>query len=267
MRNLENNKIYNLSRISIIVIVAMSTFVSLIRLISPTLAEKLKFLGLYSAWFSADGVSSAIASGSPVIDAVKMAVYWLIIIVAFIVLYWLSGKSHLFLIASGILYAIDSIVFVYLDGKFVSVLAVRVILIAVMAIGVYYALIGYKIEAYRGGENGGGTPDIKFVSKSYSSELAEKQRVITFVRSKSFFASHIYLQIFVDNNNVCYLKDGEEKSLTIDANAHSLTIVCHYSNAKNVKVKIPQGELDKSYRLAVEFKNLISREIKIYDNN
>lgn len=268
MKNIENNKIYKLGQIVLKAITIMSAFIMVIRLFAPNLASKISWLAPYAVWRFYDLGIEAFIEHTTFAMFMRLLISMAIIYGIYIVCLLLSKKRVLFMAVAFIYFSIDIIL--YIIGMAINIrgqvailiigLIFKLLIVTALAFATKYGIIGLRIE------NSGKSfaPDIKYVNKSFSTELAEKKRIITFERGKSFFNSHIYLQIVIDGNTFGYLKDGESIEVETDANQHTLYIVSHFEEIKTIRRAIPMGEENNNYLVTIEKEKKSPKRLEIY---
>ena len=266
MKNLSNNKIYKLGQLALFAISILSLLVMITRYFAPYLASKISFLSIYTSWtFWNIGLSSYQNTPTNSI-LIKLIISCIILYGISIVCCVFSRKSEWFMVGALGYIIIDTVIFtIEMVGQnrpkmLIAGLVVKILLIAILSISLHYGILGYSIENTEGNHS----PAMKFLDPNYSEKLVNIKRKVTFVRSKSFLNSYIYLQIIIDGKTLCYLKDNETQIVEIDANQHILTVVPHFEKTKRVKVAIPSGQENQTIVASIKNKNVFSKEIIIY---
>ncbi len=266
MENLKNNKIYKLGQIALLSIPITSILLMLIRLIAPAFSQKLHFISPYAVWRFFD-VGVLAYQNNPTAEIMfRLIISCGILLGIYVACLLLSKKSVGFMIGALIYFILDTSLFAYeiINQNWFKMLIIgliyKIIIIIIMIIAVCYGFIGMRIE------NSGRSmpPNIKYVGKNFSNELASQKRIIKFERNKSFSNSHIFLQLVLDNKTVGYLKDGEAFEMEIDANEHTIIVISHFANIKPIKRIIPVGNDSNSYTIKIERKRLLFKKIEIY---
>ena len=268
MNNIENNKIYKLGQLTLKAITILSAIIMVIRLFAPNLVSKISWLSSYAVWRFFDWGLEAFIEHSTFALFMRLLISIVIVYGIYVVCLLLSKKSILFMVIAFGYFSVDTIL--YIIGMIINIkedtalliigLIFKLLILAVIALATKYGFIGLQIES----SGHSFAPDIKYVSKNFSTELTGKNRVITLERDKSFFNSHIYLQIVVDGNTVGYLKDGEAMDIETDANQHTLYIISHFAEIMAIKRVIPIGEENNSYLVAIEKEKRFSKKLEIY---
>lgn len=267
MKNLKNNKIYNIARFPILLSAIVSFIASTVHIIQPNIFSRFYLISSNIVWgFVHKGYEEYLLN-ERISAFISLIVCCLLISSIYVMLYFLSKKYLGCFIVTLVYCALDTALYIvdarvlYSRTDLIIGLIIRAVFLVVFAIGLYYGFLGRSIErsetAY---------PDTKFTSKSYSKELAQVERKITIKREKGMLDGYIYLQCFLDYNSVCYLKNGDIQEITIDGNAHIFTIVSHYEKIKTKRIKISDGSENESYTISVKRKKLIFPSVQVKKN-
>lgn len=93
---------------------------------------------------------------------------------------------------------------------------------------------------------------------------AQETRVLSFTRNKSFYGSAVAFSIYVDNQVVATIRNGETVSVTVNGLAHQLAVNTSGGAFSNV-LELPAGSEGKSYlisgKLMAKEQNLKLEEI------
>lgn len=266
MKNLSNNKIYKIGQLTLLLMSVLSFVVMIIRYFVPYLASKLCFASTYISWTFWNIGLSAYQDTHSSSTLIKLIISCVILygIPLFCLLF--SRKSEWFMVGALGYIFLDTVIFAidminqYRPLMLTAGLIVKVIIILILSLSIYYAFLGYSIQ-YTEEPN---SPALKFIDSNYSEKLVNKKRYVNFERTKSFINSYIYLQVVIDGKTVCYLKDNETKKIEIDANQHMLIIIPHYERINYIKRIIPSGEEESNYVVSIQKKSIFSKQIEIY---
>ncbi len=265
MKNLKNNKIYNLARLFMLATSVLSTIIILLRLLLPQIARKFFFVSSYMSWMLIDAGYTEYQSSHLSATLVKLISACTVSVLIYLICWLASKKSVYFMVGALAYYIFDSYMYVYdayyfYSNKYLIVGTIfKSVFALAMIIGIYYGIIGRKIERYVDDEEI--APDIRFTNSDYSQELSLQQRTITFKRNKEFFNSYIYIQIVVDDRNRGYVKDGEEQEFILDGNSHVIKIISHFASIKSRGINLPRGDENKSYMILFKHKFLFFKQI------
>lgn len=269
MKNLKNNKIYNLARLSMLVTAGLSIIIIALRIFLPNAARKFYLISSYMSWMLIDSGYGEYQNTHLSGTLIKLITTCVLSVLIYLICYLASKKSVYFLIGALAYYLFDSYLYlhdtIYFNAKgyFAVGLIYRIVFVIAMLVGIYYGVIGRKIEMYVDDEEI--APDIRFTNKDFSRELSLNRRTIKFKRSKEFLNSYIYLQIVVDDRHKCYLLNGEEQEIILDGNTHRIKVISHFASIRSVYIKLPQGNEDKSYMLSFETKFLFLKKLIVQE--
>ncbi|MBO5356545.1 MAG: hypothetical protein J6A95_02145 [Clostridia bacterium] len=265
MKNLQNNKRYKIANSINLLIAFLSLVVALLRVVLPNAANKVFFLSSYIAWYIFNSKYKEYQN----LGLNHLLLIATMVLIGFVLIHiacWILARKRIaFMICAVAYLSIDLFLFaadmVFYDQIYLLILggAFKMLLIISMLIGLYYGFIGRRIE-----EDEENAPNAKFFNTTnYNEELAKNTRKIIIKREKSLLNDYIYLQCYLDNNHNCYLKNGDMQEITIDGNAHKITIVAHFERVKPRKIKIPEGNENKTYVFSIKRKKFIFKLIEI----
>lgn len=272
MENLKNNIMYNLSRLLILGNVFASVMVCLLRIVFPLLSRLSYFTGSYIVWmFMNAGYATYLNNLLPA-TLIKLITSCSLFILIYLALYIGSKKSVSCMIGALCYYTVDSLLFAYESYYirstefFVVGVIFKAIVIIGLIMGVYYGFVGREIELFADKEEVDLEPDIRFTDFTFSYDLTEINRTVTFTREKSFIMSYIYIEVIIDGRHCAYLKSGESATVELDGNRHLIEIVSRYALIKTYAIDLPQGNESKDYNIAINFNKAILKKINVTEN-
>ena len=271
MDNLLNNKRYNFARASMLVMIVISAVVTALRVLLPAISKKIYFMSIYIVWGYVDIAYDNYINNPTLIPLVRMILPSTLILIAYFVFWILSWRKMSFMVANLLIYLFSTAIFVLDTFRYRSLIYLIVGLIYAVAyifillMGLYHGIIGQGIEASIEEEDEEVIPDLKYQNPKYSSELAEINRKIKIKWKKKWYGNHIFMQFYIDDNHFGYLKNGDELTINADANEHMIIIVGHYDKVRPLQIIVPAGKKNEIYNVGIASRNLIFKEICVYN--
>ena len=267
MKNLENNKIYKLGRISLFSMLSLTLFVMILRIFEVPFVSKLSFLSPYIIWAFLDNDLASFMANPQIEILARLLVSSIGFFGIYVVSLILSKKRLSFMIVALTCYAIDTALYIAIfavsNVTTISIIGMvfKLLLFAILLTSIFYGYIGKRIEY---DEEDTEIPDLKFIYEDFSYDLVNKKRIIKFERENSFINSYIYIQLILDGKTVCYLKNGDVYETEIDANKHTLMLICHFENIEPITRMIPIGTESNAYIVKINRKFILPKSIEIY---
>ena len=267
MRNLQNNKRYNIINNLNLVILICTVLSAVLRVVIPGIVKRKSIFSAYVAWYTFNADFTRYQSNASTNPLRNIIATFVLLMLPYLICWLLAKKRIAFMISSAVIFLIDTflfaldVLFVYEKAAYLTFgLVYKIIVFIIMLVGIYYGIIGRRIEIE---EDDDLVSDVKFLSNEYDSDLASQERKITLNMEGSRFNNYIYLQCYIDDNHFCYLKSGDSTSFVVDGNPHKITIVAHFASIRPMLIEIKSGERNKTYTLSIKRKYLFFKSINI----
>ena len=246
----QNEAKYRNARISLLTILIFST----LNLILVGLADMYFLFSAYIplittaigfSWYTETGVLALY------IIAIILA---LIMIVPYLLCWLFSKKKVGWMIGALVLFSLDTVLFLFDFFSYIAVgeysslldLAFHVCAIVSLILGVKYGLIREKEEA-----NTAAAEEILTEAAVEAPEEPQLERTLTLTRKKSFVGCAALFVCFVDNKEVCRLKNGETKNITVSQSEFVLGVMLA-NGLSSEKIKIGTGSNDLFYQVSIK---------------
>ena len=244
LNNLKNDAKYKQGRYALLLIAIFS----IINLFSVVLTETYYLFSSYITQLLAIlGYTFYLETGA-VVWVIVFGLLGLISVVPYLVCYFLSKTRVGWMIASLVLFSVDSLIFCVLelpffDASLVLDIAIRIWALVSLILGVKYGLaLKNALET--------ADPILNTAEEASAEEENDEmsfvERRITVTRAKSFVGCAVALSCIVNGKVVETLKNGETKVLPINGKACEFVVMSPNGDASDI-MYIPAGYESKSY--------------------
>ena len=204
---------------------------------------------------------------------IVFAVLALVSVLPYLVCWIFSKKYHAPMIIALVLFSLDTAFMLfntigYFDASMILDVVLHVYVIYSLATGVKFGkqrkALAEEVAAMNAAQ---AQADAEAASGDVvleDSPEAQETRVLNFTRNKSFYGSAVAFSIYVDNQVVATIRNGETVSVTVNGLAHQLAVNTSGGAFSNV-LELPAGSEGKSYlisgKLMAKEQNLKLEEI------
>ena len=245
-----NDTKYKNARASLLMIVLLST----LNLLTVTIGDTyFLFSAHIPTVLAATGAALAQEAGNNLL-LIIMVVLAAILIVPYLVC-WIFSKKHVgWMIGALVLFGVDSLFFLLdfvsllADGEFTMFidLVFRIWAIGSLIAGVNY---GLKAKKEKGAAENGENVDAMFPQQE---EIADDfPRQITVTRKKAFSGCAVAIVVFADGKEICQLKNGESKTISVPSRTFKLGGM-FASGLASGDLTVPAESSCTSYQFAVK---------------
>lgn len=168
---------------------------------------------------------------------------------------WIFSKKHVgWMIGALVFFSIDTLFFAV---DFVSLLMIGEISYVLDLLFHIYALVSlilgvkYGLDMKKEAENAPEAPTAGDAATAEAKEALTGERQLTLTRKKSLVGCAMRMQIFVDGDVVCALKNGEKTTLTVPARNFALGAAFQNALVSN-QIQVAEGASDIAYTLVLK---------------
>ncbi|MBQ8432915.1 MAG: hypothetical protein IJX28_08540 [Clostridia bacterium] len=246
LNHLKNDAKYKQGRYALLLIAIFS----IVNLFSVVLTETYYLFSSYITQFLAIlGYTLYVETGA-IVWVIVFGLLGLISVVPYLVCYFLSKKKVGWMIASLVLFSLDSLIFCVLELPYFDVsmlldVVIRVWALVSLALGVKYG-VALKDAPESEEPTLLNTDETAEAADDGQDELSFVERRITLTRAKSFVGCAIALSCIVDGKVVETIKNGETKTIRINGKACEFVVMSPNGDASEI-MQIPAGYESRAY--------------------